>query len=182
MFVYLLYVIAVIVGASIGPETDDHEYKSLMVLADRGKTPSLRPCKNVADVLNAVTRRRKDINAMLNHYTGGTVHYGIQYRGNIVEEGLDLDQTAVIDMLKARVGQVLQEFYPAVQTDCVNIQPLFLLNSNNEPTGRWRFDIHVKPFNTVVLMARNNAVAYYRQGSESMPMPADLLTSRLLHG
>ena len=171
---------AVIVGADVGPETDEHEYKSLMVPADKSKKPPpMRTCKDASEVLKKVVDHIKEINAMLNHHTGGTVHFGIQDKHNTVEEGLDLSQAAVIDKLQTRVSQLLQEFYPAVQSHFMSIHPVHLLNSTREPTGRWRFDICVSPHDRLVLFGRSQTVAYYRQGGNSVPMPADMLMERL---
>ena len=171
---------AVIVGADVGPETDDHEYKSLMVLPDKSKNPpTMRPCNCAKEVLKKVVDHSKEINAMLNHHTGGTVHFGID-KSNIVEEGLDLPQAAVIDQLQTRVGQLLKDFYPTVlYSRFVRIHTVQLLSSTGGLTGRWRFDICVKPHNKVVLLGRNHTVAYYRQGGDSEKMPADLLIERL---
>ena len=171
---------AVIVGADVGPETDEHEYKSLMVPADKSKKPPpMRPCKDASEVLKKMVDHSKEINAMLNHHTGGTVHFGIQDEHNTVEEGLDLPQAVVVDKLQTRVGQLLQEFYPAVQSQFVAIQPVQLLNSTREPTGRWRFDICVSPHDRLVFLGRSQPLAYYRQGGNSVPMPADVLMERL---
>ena len=39
---------AVIIGADVGPETDEHEYKSLTVPADKSRNPPpTRPCKHI---------------------------------------------------------------------------------------------------------------------------------------
>ena len=39
---------AVIIGADVGPETDEHEYKSLMVPTDKSRNPPpTRPCKHI---------------------------------------------------------------------------------------------------------------------------------------
>ena len=171
---------AMIVGASVGPETDEHEYKSLMVPVDKTKKPpQMRPCKDVSEVLKKVVDHSKEINAMLNHHTSGTVHFGIKDESNAVEEGLDLPQAALIDKLQTRVGQLLQEFYPAVQSRYVAIQPIDLLSSSGEPIGRWRFDVCVTPHDKVVVMSRSEAVAYYRQGGNSQRMPADMLMKRM---
>ena len=95
---------AVIVGANVAPETDEHVYKSLMVPADKTKKPPpMRPCKDTSEVLKKVVDHSKEINAMLNHHTGGTVHFGVR-DGGMVEEGLDLPQAALIDKLQTRVG------------------------------------------------------------------------------
>ena len=170
---------AAIVGASLCPETDEHEYKSLMVPADLSKKPPpMRLCKGIAEVLKKVEKHSKEINAMLNHQTGGTVHFGIQDEGNIVEEGLDFDQDSAIDKLQMKVGQLLQGFDPAVQTRFVTIKPVNLLNSTGGETGRWRFDFCVSPYGRVVFLSRTQTVAYYRQGASSEQMPADLMKER----
>ena len=170
---------AVIVGADVGPETDEHEYKSLMVPADKSKNPpTMRSCKHASEVIKKVVDHSKEINAMLNHHTEGTVHFGIDKK-NTVEEGLDLSQAAVIDQLQTRVGQLLKDFYPAVQySRFVRIHPVQLQNSIGGLTGRWRFDICVKPHNEVVLFGRNHTVAYYRQGGSSEQMTADMLMEK----
>ena len=167
---------AMIVGANVAPETDEHVYKSLMVPADKTKKPPpMRPCKDASQVLKKVVDHSKEINAMLNHHTGGSIHFGIHDDG-MVEEGLDLPQAALIDKLQTRVGQLLQEFYPAVQSRFVAIQPVNLVNSSGEPTGRWRFDICVTPYhNEVVLISNKDTVAYYRQGGNSQKMTASIM-------
>ncbi len=166
---------AMVVGANVGPETDEHEYKSFMVPTDKTKKPPpMRPCKDDSEVLKKVVDHSKEINAMLNHRTGGSIHFGIHDDG-IVEEGLDLPQAALIDKLQTRVGQLLQVFYPAVQSRFVAIQPVNLVNRSGEPTGQWRFDICVTPYDKVVLFSRHQTVAYYRQGGNSEPMPADMM-------
>ena len=163
-----------IVGANVGPETDEHEHKTLMTLvpADKTKkTPEIRPL-NTSEVLRKVVRQRTVINAMLNHHTRGSIHFGIHDNG-MVEEGLDLDKTALIDKLRMGVGQLLQEFYPPVQSRFVAIQPVNLVNSSGEPTGRWRFDICVTPYGSeVVLISNKDTVAYYRQGGHCERMTA----------
>ena len=166
---------AMIVGANVGPETDEHEYKSLMVPADKTKKPPpMRPCKDTSEVLKKVVDHSKEINAMLNHHTGGIIHFGIHDDG-IVEEGLDLPQDALIDKLQTRVSQLLQEFYPAVQSRFVTIQPVNLVNRSEEPTGRWRFDICVTPYHSeVVFISNKDTVAYYRQGGNSEKMTANM--------
>ena len=101
-------------SATVGPETDEHEYKSLMVPADKTKKPPpMHLCKDTSEVLKNVVDHSKEINTVLNHHTGGRIHFGIHDDG-MVEEGLDLPQTALIDKLQTKVGQLLQEFYPAV--------------------------------------------------------------------
>ena len=172
---------AVIVGADVGPETEEHEYKSLMVPADKSRNPPpMRPCRDIQEILKKVENHKKEINAMLNHHTGGTVHFGIQDKDNIVEEGMILiQQSVVIDRLQTKVSQILQEFYPAVQSEFVTIQPIELVNNARERTGRWRFDICVSPYGRVVFLARKQTTAYYRQGANSEPMPADMLIERI---
>ena len=167
---------AMIVSASVGPETDEHEYKSLMVPADKTKKPpSMRPCKDTSEVIKKVVDHSKEINAMLNHHTGGSIHFGI-HDDSIVEKGLDLPQAALIDKLQTRVGQLLQEFYPAVQSRFVAIQLVNLVNRSGEPTGRWRFDICVTPYHSdVVHMSNKDTVAYYRQGGNSEKMTANMM-------
>ena len=199
---------AAIVGANVGAETDEHEYKSLIVTegmskkkktsaadkskeppqkildpckppsADKSKKPPpiVRLCKDTSEVLDKVVEHRKEINAMLNHHTRGTVHFGID-KSNMVEEGLDLEpQVDVVDKLQTRIGQLLQEFYPPVQTRFVRIERVQLLKSTGEPMGRWRFDICVTPYDKdVVHLCDKGNVAYYRQGGNSMPMSASMI-------
>ena len=167
---------SMIFSASIGPETDEHEYKSLMVPADKAKKPPpMRPCKDTSEVIKKVGDHSKEINAMLNHHTRGRIHFGIHDNG-IVEEGLDLPQAALIDKLQTRVDQLLQEFYPAVQSRFVAIQPVNLVNRSGEPTGRWRFDICVTPYHSeVVHISNKDTVAYYRQGGNSEKMTANMM-------
>ena len=167
---------AMIIGANVGSETDEHEYKSLMVPADKTKKPPpMRSCKDTSEVLKKVVVHSKEINAMLNHHTGGSIHYGIHDDG-IVEEGLDLPQSDLIDKLQTRVGQLLQEFYPAVQSHFVAIQLINLVNRSGEPTGRWRFDICVTPYHSeVVHISNRDTVAYYRQGGNSEKMTANMM-------
>ena len=167
-------------GASIGPETNEHEYKSLMVPAEKTKKPpTMRLCKDTSEVLKKVVDRSKEINAMLNHHTRGSIHFGIQ-DDVMVEEGLDLPQAALIDKLQTRVGQLLQEFYPAVQSRFVGIQPVNLVNRSGEPTGQWCFDICVTSYHSeVVLISNRDTVAYYRQGGNSEKMTANMLMERL---
>ena len=177
---------AAIVGANVGAETDEHEYKSLMLeltksnkppSADRSKKPPpiVRPCKDTSEVLEKVVDNSKEINAMLNHHTRGSLHFGID-KSNTVEEGLDLPQEDVIEQLQTRVGQVLQGFYPPVQSHFVRIQSVLLRDNAGKLTGWWRFDICVTPYDKdVVLLSRELTIAYYRQGGNSEPMPADLM-------
>ena len=126
-----------------------------MVPADKSRNPPpMRPCKDIKEVLNRVTDHSKEMNAMLDHHTGGTVHFGIQDKDNIVEEGMILNQqSVVIDRLQTKVSQILQEFYPAVQSGFVTIQPIELLNNARERTGRWFFDICVSPYDRVVFFS-----------------------------
>ena len=167
-------------GTSIGPETNEHEYKSLMVPADKSKKPPpMRSCKDTSEVLKKAVDHSKEISAMLNHHTRGSIHFGIQDDG-MVEEGLDLPQAALIDKLQAMVGQLLQEFYPTVQSHFVGIQPVNLVNRSGEPTGRWRFDTCVTPYHSeVVLISNKDTVDCYRQGGNSEKMTANMLMERL---
>ena len=183
-----------VVGANVGRETDEHEYKSLVIPADKTKKPKpmgpckdtsevradktkkpppMGPCRDTREVLNEVVDHSKEINAMLNHHTGGTVHFGINDDG-IVEEGLDLPQDALIDKLQTRVGQLLERFHPPVQSRFVAIQPVNLVNSSGEPTGRWCFDICVTPYHSEVVLMSDN-VAYYRQGGNSHMVTAHIM-------
>ena len=165
-------------GACVDPETDEHEYKELSVPGLKNKPP--RPCAGKRDVLDMVAHHKKEINAMLNHPAGGTVHFGIQNKGNIVEEGLVIDQNEAMDHLQAQVGQMMQAFYPAVEASFWSIQPVKLQDSTGKQTGRWRFDICVKPHaHAIVWLKRDDAKAYYRQGACSCPIPADILVERI---
>ena len=151
-------------GSRDGMTKDKHEYKSLMVPANKNKKPPpMRPCKDSSEVLKNVMDHSKEINTVLNHHTRGTVHFGIHDNG-IVEEGLDLPQSALIDKLQTRVGQLLQEFYPAVQSRFVAIQPINLVNRSGEPTGQWRFDqlwpTAPRVLPTVAGVSNKDAVAY----------------------
>lgn len=164
-----------VIGTVLDQETDQHEYKSLMVTAeelpkskkprsaDKSKNQTMHYCSDASEVLKKVVKYSKGINAMLNHRNGGIVHFGIS-DNCMVEEGLDLNQTEVIDELRIRVGQLLQDtFFPTVQTDYVEIKPVNLLDSSNQSTGRWRFDIVVHPFERNVFCSRESGEAYYRQ-------------------
>ena len=173
-----VYTYTATVGAPVGPETDEHEYKKLIVPVFRTKPP--RPCTETRDVLDIVAHHKNEINAMLNHPAGGTVHFGIQDEGNIVEEGLDIDQDEAMDALEALVGQIVQNFFPAVGASFWSVKPVNLLDSNGRQTGRWRFDICLKPHaHTIVFLGRNDTKAYYRQGACSHLMPADMLMERI---
>lgn len=100
---------------------------------------------------------------MLNHCTGGTIHFGINDDGK-VEEGLNLRQEHVIDLVKRTVGEVLvQCFWKPVDISFVDVLPVNLFNDEYELTGRWRFDIIIKPHPTIVQFTRKDS-AYYRQG------------------
>ena len=147
-----------------------------MIPADKTKKPpSMRSCKDTSEVLKKVVDHSKEINAMLNHHTGGSIHFGVHDDG-IVEEGRDLPQAALIHKLQTRVCQLLQEFYPAVQSHFVAIQPVNLVNRSGEPTGQWRFDICVTPYHSeVVLISNRDTVAYYRQGGNSEKMTANMM-------
>ena len=103
------------------------------------------------------------------------MQFGIHDDG-IVKEGLDLPQAALIDKLQTRVGQLLQEFYPAVQSHFVAIQPVNLVNRSGESTGWWRFDNCVNPCHReVVFISNKDTVAYYRQEGNSEKMTANIV-------
>lgn len=61
----------------ISPETDDHEYKSLIFAPEdkNEKPPEKHFCKNEGEVLHI---HKKETHAMLNHPGGGTVHFAIK--------------------------------------------------------------------------------------------------------
>ena len=192
-----------VVGANVGPETNEHEYKSLVIPADKTKKPKpmgpckdtsdhevradktkkpppMGPCRDTREVLNEVVDHSKEINAMLNHHTRGTVHFGISNKC-FVEEGLDLPQDDLIDKLQTRVGQLLERFNPPVQSRFVDIRPVNLVNSSGEPTGRWRFDICVTPHDSEFVFMSDN-VAYYRQGGNSHMVTAYIMKQLQMRG
>ena len=154
------------VGANVGAESADHEYKSLMgPVGDEGQPP-----RNVYDVVRRVGGKecRRAINAMLNYPTGGCIHYGINDNG-IVQEGLDLDQRQALDELRKMVGEVLRDFWLQVEPFFVKVDQVTLQNDKKEETGRWRFDIVVNPHPTVVLLSEDKP-AYYRWGTQCQKM------------
>ena len=162
---------AATVGANVGAETDDHEYKTLVE-----KEP---------DKMKPVERRvghedkRVAINAMLNNPTGGCIHFGINDDG-IVEEGLILKQNQAIDKLRKKVGDVLRNFWPQVKSSYVQVVPVNLRNVEHKLTGRWRFDIVVKPHPKVVQLSKDQP-AYCRSGPQCKKMEYDELAERLRH-
>ena len=166
---------AVIVGANVGAEKEDHEYKSLMDCVGGVN----QPLSSVSGIVKRATidTCRRGINAMLNHPTGGSIHFGIHDDG-IVEEGLDLEQNHVIDKLRMKVGEVLQNFWPPVESSFAQVEPVELRNNKQELTGRWRFDIVVKPHKTVVQFSQKET-AYYRQGPRNVRMTVDVLVGRV---
>ena len=108
---FYVYTYAVTVGATVGAETDEHEYKQLIVPGSKNKPSQQCTDLKIRDVLDIVAHHKKEINAMLNHPAGGTVHFGIKDKGNIVEEGLNIDQDTAMDDLQARVGQIMENFF-----------------------------------------------------------------------
>ena len=166
---------AAVVGANVGAEKDNHEYKSLMVCVDGVN----QPFNNASGIVRRVAQEkyRCGINAMLNHRTGGSIHFGIHANG-IVEEGLDLEQTLVIDELRVKVGEVLKNFCPPVESTFAQVEPVDLRNDKQEVTGRWRFNIVVKPHPSVVLLSQTKP-AYYRQGPQTVKMTHDVLAQRV---
>ena len=166
---------AATVGADVGAETFDHEYKSLMGPDGGGE----KPPKKVGGVVSKVGHEkcRKAINAMLNQPTGGNIHFGINDDG-IVEEGLLLKQNQAIDELRKKVGDVLRNFWPPVELPYVQVEPVNLQNVKLELTGRWRFDIVVKPHPTVVQLSKDQP-AYYRWGNQCNKMTHDELAEKV---
>ena len=165
---------AAIVGADVGAETDDHEYKSLMDYID-GVSQPLNTLSGLHERVNKATYT-KVINAMLNHSTGGTIHFGIGDDG-IVEEGLDLEQNRAIDELRKKVGDILNSFWPPVESSKAQVKPVNLWNDNNQLTGRWRFDIVVKPHGEGVKV---DGVAYHRMGPQTLRMTEDQFAWRFM--
>ena len=168
---------AATVGANVGAERHDHEYKSLMGPVGGGRQPS----SNVRGIVRRVGDKecRRAINAMLNHPTGGCIHYGI-YDNGIVQEGLDLEQNHCIDELRKKVGDVQGEFWPPVEFPYVEVEPVNLRNDKQALTGRWRFDIVVKPHPTVVLLTEDGP-AYCRRGTQCHKMVPHELADKVRH-
>ena len=166
---------AATVGAYVGAERYDHEYKSLM-----GPVGGVKgPASSVGSIVNRVGKDtcRKAINAMLNS-TGGTIHFGI-YDNGIVQEGLDLEQSKVIDEVGKKVGKVLRNFRPQVNSSFVQVEPVNLKNDKQELTGRWRFDIVVKPYPRIVVQLSQTETAYFRCGPENAQMSHGELAERV---
>ena len=165
-----------IVGGDVGAETDDHEYKSLMEYID-GESQPLNTLRGLHERVNKVTYT-KAVNAMLNHPTGGCIHFGIGDDG-IVEEGLNLDckQNHAIDELRKKVGDILNSFWPPVESSKAQVEPVNLRNNNNQLTGRWRFDIVVKPCKEG---AKVDSVAYHRMGPQTVRMTEDQFAWRFM--
>ena len=163
---------AATVGANVGAERADHEYKSLMGPVGGGG----QPARNVHGVVRRVGGEecRIAINAMLNYPTGGCIHYGI-YDNGIVQEGLDLEQNEVIDELRRKVGDVLSEFWPPVDSSYAHVEPVNLQNVEDQ---RWRFDIVVKPHPTVVLLSEDQP-AYCRWGPQCHKMVHHVLAEKV---
>ena len=165
---------AAIVGADVGAERDDHEYKSLMEYVD-GVSQPLSTLRGLHERVNKATYR-KAINAMLNIRTGGCIHFGIGDDG-IVEEGLNLKQNRAIDELRKKVGDILNSFWPPVESSKAQVEPVNLRYDNNQLTGRWRFDIVVKPCKEGVKV---DGHAYHRVGPQTVRMTEDQFTWRFM--
>ena len=70
---------------------------------------------------------------------------------------------------------MLKNFWPPVDSSFAQVVPVKLKNDKHELTGRWRFDIVVKPHKTVVQYSQKET-AYYRQGPRNVSMtPAELV-------
>ena len=166
---------AATVGANVDAERDDHEYKSLMGPVGGGG----QPASNVHGVVSRVggAECRRAINAMLNYPTGGCIHYGI-YDNGIVQEGLDFEQNQAIDELRKKVGDVLRDFWPPVESPYVQVVPVNLRNVEHKLTGRWRFDIVVRPHPTVVLLSKDKP-AYCRWGPQCQKMVHHVLAGKV---
>ena len=154
---------AATVGADVRAERDDHEYKSLMDYIDGVST-----LRGLHERLNKATYT-KVINAMLNHPTGGSIHFGIGDNG-IVEERLNLEQNHAIDELRKKVGDILNSFRPPVESSKVQVEPVNLWYDNNQLTDWWRFDIVVKQHGEGVKVG---SVAYHCMGPQTMRMTED---------
>ena len=167
---------AATVGADVGAERDDHEYKSLMEYIDDVSQP-LSTLHGLHERVNKATYR-KAINAMLNSPNGGSIHFGIRDDG-IVEDGLYLDckQNHAIDVLRKKVGDILNSFWPPVESSKAQVEPVNLRNDNNQLTGRWRFDIVVKPCKEGVKV---DGHAYHRVGSQTVCMKEDQFAWRFM--
>ena len=134
---------AATVGGDVGAETDEHEYKSLMDYVD-GVSQPLNTLRGLHEWVNMPINKQV-INAMLNSPNGGSIHFGIGDDG-IMEEGLHLDheQNHAMDELRKKVGSVLNNFQPPVESYFAQVEPINLRNDKGELTGRWHFDIVVK--------------------------------------
>ena len=165
---------AATVGANVGAERDEHEYKSLMEYID-GVSQPLSTLRGLHERVNKATYR-KVINAMLNSPNGGSIHFGIGDDG-IVEEGLHLDheQNHAMDELRKKVGSVLNSFQPPVESYFAQVEPINLQNDKGELTGRWRFDIDVKPCKEG---AKVDGVAYHRVGPQTVRMSDEVFAKK----
>ena len=66
---------------------------------------------------------RSGVNAMLNHRTtGGSIHCGISVDNGTVEEGLELEQSTVMDELRKTVGDATKTFWPSIESSFVQRQ------------------------------------------------------------
>lgn len=167
---------AATVGGAVGPETENHEYKSLLDCVGGVHQPLSSVCGVVQRVASDACRR--GINAMLNHrIAGGSIHFGISDNGT-VEEGLALEQSKVLDELRKTVSNATKTFCPSVELSFVQIKPVNLRNDKHELTGRWRFDIAMKPHPRVVQISEDE-IAFYRQGSRNVAMSYDMFMTRV---
>ena len=158
---------AMIVGANVGAESENHEFKSLM--------DDVEPLNNVNDIVKRVSMDTciRAINAMLNYPKGGIMHFGIGDDGK-VEKGLNLEQNPVIDRLRRKIGDILITFSPPVQSHYAQVEAVNLLDDKKVSTLRWRFDIVIKNLNKLVRL-HPDGPAYYRQGPQNIVMTPAML-------
>ena len=72
---------------------------------------------------------------MLNHPTGGSIHFD-NHDDGIVEVGLDLEQNHVIDQLRMAVGEMLKNFWPLVDSHFLHFEPANLRNDKHKLTSQ----------------------------------------------
>ena len=154
------------VCTDVGSETDNHEYKSLVVPSDKTKKPPKHPCKDTNAVLTKVVNHSKEVNAMLNHQSGGTVILVSKTMTTQWRRGWN--STRQISLMSCKLGLVNYCRSSSLQFSHI-LRPLNryidLVTSTGESTGRWRFDICVSPYcSGVVLVSNKDTSAYYRQG------------------
>lgn len=165
-----------IVGDMVEAVRDNHEYQSIMVCVEGVN----QPISNVSDIVEVVAseRCRLGISAMLNHCTGGIIHFAIN-DNYIVEDGLVLEQRHAIDELRKNIRKILKTFQPAVDLSFVEIKPVNLRNGKQELTGQWRFDLIVTPHPTFVRLHKDQLCPYYRHASRNVEIPFDKIRSRI---